>query len=91
EHDLWLVSDEVYGDLLYEGQHLSPGGLPRMGGRTATINSLSKSHAMSGWRVGWVIAPPVLAGHLSNLALCMLYGLPDFIQNAAVVALTREL
>ncbi|MFJ3409010.1 pyridoxal phosphate-dependent aminotransferase [Pseudomonas protegens] len=91
EHDLWLVSDEVYGDLLYEGQHLSPGGLPRMGGRTATINSLSKSHAMSGWRVGWVIAPPVLVGHLSNLALCMLYGLPDFIQNAAVVALTREL
>lgn len=91
EHDLWLISDEVYGDLLYEGQHLSPGGLPRMGGRTATINSLSKSHAMSGWRVGWVIAPPALAGHLSNLALCMLYGLPDFIQNAAVVALTREL
>jgi len=91
EHDLWLISDEVYGDLLYEGQHLSPGGLPRMGARTATINSLSKSHAMSGWRVGWVIAPPALAGHLSNLALCMLYGLPDFIQNAAVVALTREL
>ncbi|WP_025130030.1 pyridoxal phosphate-dependent aminotransferase [Pseudomonas sp. PH1b] len=91
EHDLWLISDEVYCDLLYEGQHLSPASLPRMGGRTATINSLSKSHAMSGWRVGWVIAPTVLAGHLSNLALCMLYGLPDFVQNAAVVALSSDL
>ncbi|NBF03903.1 aminotransferase class I/II-fold pyridoxal phosphate-dependent enzyme [Pseudomonas sp. Fl5BN2] len=91
EHDLWLISDEVYCDLLYEGEHLSPASLPRMGGRTATINSLSKSHAMSGWRVGWVIAPPVLAEHLSNLALCMLYGLPDFVQNAAVVALSSDL
>lgn len=90
-HDLWLISDEVYCDLLYEGRHFSPGSLPRMGERTATINSLSKSHAMSGWRVGWVIAPPTLAGHLSNLSLCMLYGLPDFVQNAAVVALDREL
>ncbi|ERO65757.1 pyridoxal phosphate-dependent aminotransferase [Pseudomonas piscis] len=91
EHDLWLISDEVYSDLLYEGQHLSPGSLPRMGERTATINSLSKSHAMSGWRIGWVIAPTVLAGHLGNLALCMLYGLPEFIQNAAVVALSSDL
>ncbi|MDP4573137.1 aminotransferase class I/II-fold pyridoxal phosphate-dependent enzyme [Pseudomonas sp. LPH60] len=90
-HDLWLISDEVYCDLLYQGQHFSPGSLPRMGERTATINSLSKSHAMSGWRVGWVIAPPTLAGHLSNLALCMLYGLPDFVQNAAVVALDSDL
>ncbi|MGC5703304.1 aminotransferase class I/II-fold pyridoxal phosphate-dependent enzyme [Pseudomonas sp. NFXW11] len=90
-HDLWLISDEVYSDLLYQGQHLSPASLPRMGERTATINSLSKSHAMSGWRVGWVIAPTVLAGHLSNLALCMLYGLPDFVQNAAVVALEGDL
>ncbi|KAF0866206.1 pyridoxal phosphate-dependent aminotransferase [Pseudomonas sp. LD120] len=91
KHDLWLISDEVYCDLLYEGQHLSPASLPGMAGRTATINSLSKSHAMSGWRVGWVIAPRALAGHLSNLSLCMLYGLPDFVQNAAVVALDSDL
>ena len=91
EHDLWLVSDEVYGDLMYEGQHLSPGGLPRMGGRTATINSLSKSHAMTGWRLGWVVAPTALAAHLENLALCMLYGSPEFIQDAAVVALEQPL
>ncbi|KMM85214.1 L-aspartate aminotransferase apoenzyme [Pseudomonas taetrolens] len=90
-HDLWLISDEVYSELLFEGEHISPASLPGMAQRTATLNSLSKSHAMTGWRVGWVVAPQALAGHLENLALCMLYGSPDFIQDAAVVALEAEL
>jgi arginine:pyruvate transaminase len=62
-----------------------------MAERTATLNSLSKSHAMTGWRVGWVVASPSLSAHLENLALCMLYGSPDFIQDAAVVALESNL
>ncbi|WP_449432693.1 pyridoxal phosphate-dependent aminotransferase [Pseudomonas putida] len=86
-HDLWLISDEVYSELLFEGEHISPASLPGMAERTATLNSLSKSHAMTGWRLGWVVAPPALAAHLENLALCMLYGSPEFIQDAAVVAL----
>ncbi|MCE1117708.1 MULTISPECIES: pyridoxal phosphate-dependent aminotransferase [Pseudomonas] len=90
-HDLWLISDEVYSELLYDGEHISPGSLPGMAERTATLNSLSKSHAMTGWRVGWVVGSPALAGHLENLALCMLYGSPDFIQDAAVVALEQSL
>ena len=90
-HDLWLISDEVYSDLLYEGEHISPASLPGMAERTATINSLSKSHAMSGWRVGWVIGPKPLADHLEHLSLCMLFGIPDFIQNAAQLALDEEL
>ncbi|MBT2341578.1 MULTISPECIES: pyridoxal phosphate-dependent aminotransferase [Pseudomonas] len=91
EHDLWLISDEVYSDLLYEGEHISPASLPGMAERTATINSLSKSHAMTGWRIGWVIGPEPLAGHLANLSLCMLFGLPDFVQRAAQVALEEDL
>ncbi|KHK66224.1 pyridoxal phosphate-dependent aminotransferase [Pseudomonas frederiksbergensis] len=91
DHDLWLISDEVYSDLLYEGQHISPAGLPGMAERTATINSLSKSHAMTGWRIGWAIGPESLAEHLSNLSLCMLFGLPDFVQRAAQVALEQDL
>ncbi|NIE75237.1 aminotransferase class I/II-fold pyridoxal phosphate-dependent enzyme [Pantoea sp. Ap-967] len=90
-HDLWLISDEVYSELLFDGEHISPASLPGMAERTATLNSLSKSHAMTGWRVGWVVGPPALAGHLENLALCMLYGCPDFIQDAAVVALEQPL
>lgn len=91
EHDLWLISDEVYSDLLYEGEHIIPASLPGMAERTATLNSLSKSHAMTGWRIGWVIGPEPLAGHLSNLSLCMLFGLPDFVQRAAQVALDTDL
>lgn len=91
EHDLWLISDEVYSDLLYEGEHISPAGLPGMAERTVTINSLSKSHAMTGWRVGWAIGPEPLAQHLANLSLCMLFGLPDFVQRAAQVALDQDL
>lgn len=90
-HDLWLISDEVYSELLYEGEHISPASLPGMAGRTATINSLSKSHAMSGWRVGWLIGPTTLCEHLVNLSLCMLFGIPDFIQNAAQLALDEHL
>ncbi|MBC3366232.1 aminotransferase class I/II-fold pyridoxal phosphate-dependent enzyme [Pseudomonas sp. SWRI154] len=91
DHDLWLISDEVYSDLLYEGEHVSPAGLPGMAERTVTINSLSKSHAMTGWRVGWAIGPEPLAEHLANLSLCMLFGLPDFVQRGALVALERDL
>lgn len=90
-HDLWLISDEVYSELLFDGEHISPASLPGMAERTATLNSLSKSHAMTGWRVGWVVGSRELCGHLENLALCMLYGLPDFVQDAAVVALEHEL
>jgi arginine:pyruvate transaminase len=90
-HDLWLISDEVYSELLFDGEHISPASLPGMAERTATLNSLSKSHAMTGWRVGWVVAPLSLSAHLENLALCMLYGSPDFIQDAAVVALESQL
>ncbi len=87
-HDLWVVSDEVYADLVFDGQHLSIAALPGMAERTITVSSLSKSHAMPGWRTGWVIAPAALIPHLSNLALCMLYGLPGFAQAAAEEALT---
>ncbi|MBV4473483.1 aminotransferase class I/II-fold pyridoxal phosphate-dependent enzyme [Pseudomonas sp. B2M1-30] len=90
-HDLWLISDEVYSDLLYEGEHVSPASLPGMAERTATINSLSKSHAMTGWRIGWMIGPRELAEHLVNLSLSMLFGLPDFVQKAAQVALEKDL
>lgn len=90
-HDLWLISDEVYSTLTFERPHVSPCGLPGMGERTITVNSLSKSHAMTGWRIGWLVAPAAMVPHVANLALCMLYGCPGFVQDAAVVALETEL
>jgi len=85
-HDLWLISDEVYATLAFDAEHVSPASLPGMAERTVTVSSLSKSHAMTGWRLGWAVVPHELAGHLANLALCMLYGSPPFIQDAALAA-----
>ena len=90
EHDLWLVSDEVYETLSYATPHISPWSIAGMQDRTVVISSLSKSHAAPGFRFGWIIGPPDLIGHLSNLLLCMLYGAPRFIQRAAFEALTHE-
>lgn len=89
EHDLWVVSDEVYGSLAFDAPHRSIAALPGMAGRTVTVSSLSKSHAMTGWRCGWLIAPAGLIEHATNLALCMLYGLPGFVQQAALSALEQ--
>ena len=87
EHDLWIVADEVYADFVFDGDFDHIASLPDMSERVVTIGSMSKSYAMSGWRVGWVIAPRELIANLEKLALCMLYGLPGFIQQAAAHAL----
>jgi arginine:pyruvate transaminase len=89
-HDLWVVCDEVYADLTFDVPHVSICNLPQIADRSVSIGSLSKSHAMQGWRLGWVIAPPDLAKHLVNLIKPMHYGLSPFLQDAAVVALTEE-
>lgn len=90
EHDLWVLSDEVYADLTFEREHVSIAALPGMAARTVTLGSLSKSHAMAGWRVGWAIGPATLIEHMGRLALAMLYGLPGFIQQAALTALQNK-
>lgn len=83
KHDLWIISDEVYAHLTFGKKHVSPASLPEIRDRTAVIGSLSKSHAMTGWRLGWVVGPEALATNMGYLALCMLYGCPAFTQEAA--------
>lgn len=91
ERDLWLLSDEVYEDLAFARPHTSPWSLPGMAERTVVCSSLSKSHAMAGFRFGWIVGPPALAEHLFNLLLAMLFGGPPFIQDGALPALTNDL
>jgi len=89
KHDLWFLSDEVYSALYHTGKHHeSPLRLPGMLERGILISSLSKSHAMTGWRCGWAVTPPAMARHLSNLARAMYFGVAQFIQDAAAVAIT---
>ena len=90
-HDLWLLSDEVYEDLAFARPHTSAWSLPDMAERTVIVSSLSKSHAMPGFRFGWVVGPAALSAHLADLLLSMLYGSPAFIQDGALAALTTEL
>ncbi len=87
DHDLWLISDEVYDTQIWEGEHLSPRALPDMAKRTLVCGSMSKSHAMTGSRIGWVIGPEEIVTHLTNLATHTTYGVPGFIQDAALFAL----
>jgi aspartate/methionine/tyrosine aminotransferase len=84
-HGLWLVADEVYAGLAPGGR--VPTLAARLPERFVTISSLSKSHAMTGWRAGWLVGPRELAVHAEHMAMCMLFGLPGFIQEAAITAL----
>ncbi|MGB1236358.1 MAG: pyridoxal phosphate-dependent aminotransferase, partial [Planktomarina sp.] len=88
-HDLWLISDEVYDSQIWEGAHLSPRQLPDMAERTLVIGSMSKSHAMTGSRVGWVCGPEAVIENLINLSTHTTYGVPGYIQDAALFALNE--
>ncbi|RED11076.1 pyridoxal phosphate-dependent aminotransferase [Pontivivens insulae] len=88
-HDVWLISDEVYDGQIWEGEHLSPRGLPGMAERTIVIGSMSKSHIMTGFRLGWVLAPEQVVNAIWELAIATTYGVPGFIQEAACFALTE--
>jgi arginine:pyruvate transaminase len=91
QRDIWIVSDEVYAELAVPEQHVSLCSLAGANDLTITIGSLSKSHRMTGWRCGWTVAPESLSEHFYNLCLCMSYGLPGFIQDAALRALQDDI
>ncbi|MGJ8604010.1 MAG: pyridoxal phosphate-dependent aminotransferase [Marivita sp.] len=85
--DMWLISDEVYDTQVWDGAHLSPRALPAMAERTLVIGSMSKSHAMTGSRIGWIVGPEVAIESLIDLATNTTYGVPGYIQDAALFGL----
>ena len=90
-HDLWLLSDEVYEDLVFARPHVSAWSVPGMAERGVVVASLSKSHALPAFRLGWVVGPNELICHFNNLLLAMTYGSPAFIQDGALAALSHDL
>jgi aspartate/methionine/tyrosine aminotransferase len=84
-HALWVVADEVYAGLASGGR--VPSLAAELPEQVVTVSSLSKTHAMPGWRAGWLVGPKTLVSHAEALAIAMLYGLPGFIQEAALTAL----
>ncbi|MER5173678.1 pyridoxal phosphate-dependent aminotransferase [Thioclava sp. CPCC 100088] len=87
ETDLWLISDEVYDTQVWEGRHLSPRALPGMAERTLVIGSMSKSHAMTGSRLGWIVGPEDVIAAATVLATNTTYGVVPYIQKGALAAL----
>jgi aspartate/methionine/tyrosine aminotransferase len=88
EHDLLVVSDEIYSQLVYGFQHVSPLSRPGMRDRTVLMDGLSKSYAMTGWRLGYAVAPQPLAAKLDQLMINSSSCAAGFTQMAAIEALT---
>jgi aspartate aminotransferase len=87
ENDLYVISDEIYERLIYEGEQVSFASLPGMFERTVTLGGFSKTYAMTGWRVGWAIAPPNVFRELDKLQMQSITCVTSFVQKAAVEAL----
>ncbi len=90
EHNIWVVSDEVYATMTFDVPHISPCIFPGMEQRTVVMSSMSKSYAMTGWRLGWVIADKSTAHHIEILLGNVLFGVAPFVQDAAAHALRDE-
>ena len=88
EHDLLLVSDEIYSQLVYGFEHVSPLSHAGMRERTVLMDGLSKSYAMTGWRLGYAVAPKPLAAKLETLMINSSSCAAGFTQIAAIEALS---
>jgi len=89
--NIWLILDAVYIDTVDTGSGALPHTIPGAEKILITIGSLSKSHRMTGWRVGWAIGPDPVAEHLGHLSVCMHYGLAPFVMDAATTAIEKSL
>lgn len=88
DHDLTVLSDEVYEKVIYEGKHLSLASYDGMFERTITVNGFSKTYAMTGWRLGWLVAPPYMLKPISKLQSHSLTCAVSFAQVGGLEALT---
>jgi aminotransferase len=89
EHDILVISDEVYGELTYSGRHFSFAGLEGMQDRTIILNGLSKSHAMTGWRIGFALGNAALVSAMTKIHQYTMLCAPVMAQVAALEALQR--
>jgi aspartate aminotransferase len=87
KHDLWVLSDEIYARILYGGEYLSMLRYPGMPERTLIIDGFSKSFAMTGWRLGYTVAPPEVVPALLMMAVNTYTCVAEFTQYAAIEAL----
>ncbi len=90
QHDLWVLSDEIYARIIYDGEYLSMLRYPGMAERTLIIDGFSKSFAMTGWRLGYTVAPPEVVPALAMMAVNTYTCVAEFTQYAAIDALRNR-
>src|SRR6202521_1214426 len=89
EFNVLAITDEIYEHILYDGtQHISMARLEGMRERTVTINGLSKSYSVTGWRVGWAVAPPAITNAIRKVHDFLTVGAPAPLQEAGAAALS---
>ena len=88
EHDVVVFTDEIYEHIVYTGEHVPMATLPGMASRTVAVNSLSKTYSVTGWRVGWVIAPAELTGGIRKVHDFLTVGAAAPLQSAGAVAMS---
>ena len=88
KHSFWILADEIYARILYDGKHLSIASLPGMAERTIVLDGFSKTYAMTGWRLGFGIMEKKLATHVSRLMTNSNSCTATFVQKAGQAALT---
>jgi aminotransferase len=88
EHDALAITDEIYEHILYDGaEHVAMASLPEMAARTITINGMSKTYSVTGWRVGWAIGPPTLTAAIRKVHDFLTVGAAAPLQQAGALAL----
>jgi aspartate/methionine/tyrosine aminotransferase len=89
--DVWVISDDVYGELVYDREHVpAMRAAPELRERCVLVDSVSKAHAMTGWRVGWLAAPPTVVDSATRLLSATITHVPQIAQAAALEALTNS-
>ncbi|MEN9524558.1 MAG: Arginine--pyruvate transaminase AruH [Candidatus Parcubacteria bacterium] len=90
KHNIYILSDEIYSRLVYEGEHFSPGVLDECKERVIVTNGFSKPFAMTGWRVGYAVGPEEIIKKISLLSQTIVSCVPPFLQDACVVAMDNR-
>lgn len=93
EHGIWVITDEIYEHLLYDGAEFSPivRLVPELADQTIVLNGVAKTYAMTGWRVGWMISPADVTKAASNFQSHLTSNVANVSQRAAIAALTGPL